>query len=81
MAYLWHAFWWSIGIDTANALLEEMGRQDERSSENKTSLSEPLLAMTDSLNLTQNDAVSSLKCDVPTQLYLGGKLPKLYCDY
>ncbi|KAK9913051.1 hypothetical protein M0R45_036877 [Rubus argutus] len=69
------------GIDTVNDLLEEMGRQDERSSENKTSLSEPLLAMTDSLNLIQNDAVTSLKCDVPTQLYLGGKLPKLCYDY
>ncbi|XP_062001690.1 polyamine oxidase 1 [Rosa rugosa] len=69
------------GIDTANALLEEMGRQEERSSENKTSLSEPLLALTSSLILTQKDAVSSLKCDVPTQLYLGAKHPKLYYDY
>ncbi|PRQ54762.1 putative spermine oxidase [Rosa chinensis] len=69
------------GIDTANALLEEMGRQEERSSENKTSLSEPLLALTSSLILTQKDAVSSLKCDVPTHLYLGAKHPKLYYDY
>nr|XP_011469503.1 PREDICTED: polyamine oxidase 1 isoform X2 [Fragaria vesca subsp. vesca] len=66
------------GIDTANALLEEMGRQEERSSENKTSLSKPELALTSSLNLTQKDAVSNLKCDVPTQLYLGSKQPKLY---
>ncbi|KAL6129954.1 hypothetical protein ACLB2K_068336 [Fragaria x ananassa] len=66
------------GIDTANALLEEMGRQEERSRENKTSLSKPELALTSSLNLTQQDAVSNLKCDVPTQLYLGSKQPKLY---
>ncbi|KAK9015489.1 hypothetical protein V6N11_006594 [Hibiscus sabdariffa] len=52
------------GIDTSKALLEEM-----RKNENTSFLREPLLA------LTESDTVSGLqKCDVPTQLYLSGKL-------
>ncbi|KAA3469516.1 polyamine oxidase 1 [Gossypium australe] len=60
------------GIDTSKAVLEEM-RKDERQNDkqNQNFLLEPLLALT----LTQADAVSGLhKCDVPTQLYLSGKL-------
>ncbi|PPR82343.1 hypothetical protein GOBAR_AA38372 [Gossypium barbadense] len=60
------------GIDTSKAVLEEM-RKDERQNDkqNQNLLLEPLLALT----LTQADAVSGLhKCDVPTQLYLSGKL-------
>ncbi|XVF22923.1 hypothetical protein REPUB_Repub12eG0212600 [Reevesia pubescens] len=66
------------GIDTSKAILEEI-RKDERKIENQNQnqnfLLEPLLALTGSLTLTQTDAVSGLhKCDVPTQLYLTGKL-------
>ncbi|XVF73611.1 hypothetical protein PTKIN_Ptkin12aG0216100 [Pterospermum kingtungense] len=62
------------GIDTSKALLEEMGKED-RKNENQTFLLEPLLALTGSLTLSQTDAVSGLhKCEVPTQLYLSGKL-------
>ncbi|KAG8486439.1 hypothetical protein CXB51_019753 [Gossypium anomalum] len=60
------------GIDTSKAVLEEMSK-DERQNDkqNQNFLLEPLLALT----LTQADAVSGLhKCDVPTQLYLSGKL-------
>lgn len=47
----------------------------ERESESKTFLLEPLLALTGSLTLTQTETVSNLhKCDIPTQLYLRGKL-------
>ncbi|KAK4540642.1 hypothetical protein RGQ29_031826 [Quercus rubra] len=61
------------GIDTSKALLEEIRK--ERKTENQNHLLEPLLALTGSLTLTQADAVSSLhKCDIPTQLYLSGKL-------
>jgi polyamine oxidase len=53
------------GIDTGKALLEEIR------SESQNHLLEPFLALT----LTQADAVSGLhKCDIPTQLYLSGKL-------
>ncbi|BFG20268.1 hypothetical protein CerSpe_065420 [Prunus speciosa] len=73
------------GIETGKALLEEIEKEKERSieSENQTFLLEPLLALTGSLSLTQNDAVSSLKCDIPRQLYLSGKVgvPELYYDY
>ncbi|KAK8491429.1 hypothetical protein V6N13_046026 [Hibiscus sabdariffa] len=56
------------GIDTSKALLEEMGK-NERETENTSFLREPLLAFTES------DTVSGLqKYDVPTQLYLSGKL-------
>lgn len=76
---------WSIGIETGKALLEEIEKEKERSieSENQTFLLEPLLALTGSLSMTQNDAVSSLKCDIPRQLYLSGKVgvPELYYDY
>lgn len=61
------------GIDTSKALLEEI--RNERKIENQNHLLEPLLALTGSLTLTQTDAVSNLhKCDIPTQLYLSGKL-------
>ncbi|GMJ01233.1 polyamine oxidase 1 [Hibiscus trionum] len=62
------------GIDTSKALLDEM-RKHERKNENTSFLLEPLLALTGSLTLTQPDTVSGVqKCDVPTQLYLSGKL-------
>uniref|UniRef100_A0A7N2LCR0 Amine oxidase domain-containing protein n=1 Tax=Quercus lobata TaxID=97700 RepID=A0A7N2LCR0_QUELO len=61
------------GIDISKALLDEIRK--ERKTENQNHLLEPLLALTGSLTLTQADAVSSLhKCDIPTQLYLSGKL-------
>lgn len=61
------------GIDTGKALLEEIRK--ERKSESQNHLLEPLLALTGSLTLTQADAVSGLhKCEIPTQLYLSGKL-------
>lgn len=70
---LWLAFW--TGIDTSNALLEEIRKEKERKSEGQSFLLEPLLALTGSLTLTQTEAVSGLhKCDLPTQLYLNGKL-------
>ncbi|KAG7014256.1 Polyamine oxidase 1 [Cucurbita argyrosperma subsp. argyrosperma] len=63
------------GIDTSNALLEEMRKDKERKSEGQSFLLEPLLALTGSLTLTQAETVSGLhKCDLPTQLYLNGKL-------
>ncbi|KAK4379705.1 hypothetical protein RND71_001567 [Anisodus tanguticus] len=59
------------GIDTTNALLEEMRRDDGRKNESPTFLLEPLLALTGSLTLTQAETVSSLhKCDIPRQLFL-----------
>lgn len=74
--------WWDslllttwTGIDTSNDLLEEMRKDNERKSEGQSFLLEPLLALTGSLTLTQTEAVSGLhKCDLPTQLYLNGKL-------
>ncbi|TQD91610.1 hypothetical protein C1H46_022793 [Malus baccata] len=64
------------GIETGKALLEEMEKEKERTSEseNQAFLLEPLLALTGSLSLTQNDAVSSLKCDIPKRSYLSGKV-------
>ncbi|GAV88458.1 Amino_oxidase domain-containing protein [Cephalotus follicularis] len=63
------------GIDTSKALLEEIRKELEISSESQTFLLEPLLALTGSLTLTQTEAVSNLhKCEIPTQLYLSGKL-------
>ncbi|KAJ6895814.1 polyamine oxidase 1 [Populus alba x Populus x berolinensis] len=63
------------GIDTSKSLLEEMRKQKERESESQAFLLEPLLALTGSLTLTQTEAVPSLhKCDIPTQLYLGGQV-------
>ncbi|MCD7469207.1 polyamine oxidase1, flavin-containing amine oxidoreductase [Datura stramonium] len=59
------------GIDTSNALLEEMRREDGRKNESQAFLLEPLLALTGSLSLTQAETVSSLhKCDIPRQLFL-----------
>eukprot|EP00258_Populus_trichocarpa_P047155 XP_024463174.1 polyamine oxidase 1 isoform X2 [Populus trichocarpa] len=63
------------GIDTSNSLVEEMRKEKERKSESQTFLLEPLLALTGSLTLTQTEAVPSLhKCDIPTHLYLSGKV-------
>ncbi|KAJ0095772.1 hypothetical protein Patl1_17156 [Pistacia atlantica] len=58
------------GIDTSKTLLERI-KEEERNSDSNKFLLEPLLALT----LTQTEAVSGLhKCDIPTQLYLSGKL-------
>lgn len=55
--------------------MEEMRKQKERESESQAFLLEPLLALTGSLTLTQTEAVPSLhKCDIPTHLYLSGKV-------
>ncbi|KAL9404899.1 hypothetical protein Peur_001871 [Populus x canadensis] len=63
------------GIDTSSSLVEEMRKEKERKSESQTFLLEPLLALTGSLTLTQTEAVPSLhKCDIPTHLYLSGKV-------
>ncbi|KAK7375599.1 hypothetical protein VNO78_35506 [Psophocarpus tetragonolobus] len=63
------------GIDTSKALLEEMRREKERKSESQTLLLEPLLALTGSLTMSKPETVSNIhKCDIPTQLYLSGKL-------
>lgn len=66
---------WSIlllhwaGIDTTKALLEEMRR--ERKTENQSFRIEPLIALTGSIPLAQQDAVSNLhKFDIPRQLFL-----------
>ncbi|XP_044490584.1 polyamine oxidase 1 isoform X2 [Mangifera indica] len=59
------------GIDTSKTLLERKKEEERNSENNNNFLLEPLLALT----LTQTEAVSSLhKCDIPTQLYLSGKL-------
>ncbi|OIT40579.1 PREDICTED: polyamine oxidase 1 [Nicotiana attenuata] len=59
------------GIDTTNALLEEMRKDDGRKNESQAFLLEPLLALTGSLTLTQAETVSNLhKCDIPRQLFL-----------
>ncbi|PON74255.1 Flavin amine oxidase [Parasponia andersonii] len=64
------------GIDTGKAIVEEMGKDKERKSENQTFLLEPLLALTGSLTLTQTDTTVSgpHKCEIPTQLYLSSKI-------
>ncbi|PON57535.1 Flavin amine oxidase [Trema orientale] len=64
------------GIDTGKAIVEEMGKDRERKSENQTFLLEPLLALTGSLTLTQTDTTVSgpHKCEIPTQLYLSSKI-------
>jgi polyamine oxidase len=53
-----------------------MRKEKERKSESQTFLLEPLLALTGSLTLTQTEAVptSLHKCDIPTHLYLSGKV-------
>ncbi|XLR56499.1 hypothetical protein S83_007171, partial [Arachis hypogaea] len=62
------------GIDTSRAVLEEMRKEKETEDGSQTQLQEPLLALTESLTMSQSDTVSNLhKCDIPTQLYLGGK--------
>lgn len=70
-------FPYDIGIDTSKSLLDEMRKEKERESAEKsqTFLLEPLLALTGSLTLTQTEPVSNLhKCDIPTHLYLSSKL-------
>ncbi|OVA19420.1 Flavin amine oxidase [Macleaya cordata] len=69
------------GIETSESLLEEMRRVDDdkekggKSMESQTFLLEPLLALTESLTLTQKEAVSDLhKWDMARQLFLNGKL-------
>ncbi|ESW20893.1 hypothetical protein PHAVU_005G023400 [Phaseolus vulgaris] len=63
------------GIDTSKALLEEMRKEKERKSESQSLLLEPLLALTESLTMSKAETVSNIhKCDIPTQLYLSGKL-------
>ncbi|KAG6630298.1 polyamine oxidase 1-like [Carya illinoinensis] len=63
------------GIDTGKALIEEI-RKERKSDQSSNNLLEPLLALTGStLTLTKTETVSNLhKCDLPTQLYLSGKL-------
>lgn len=52
-----------------------MRKEKERNSENQTLVLEPLLALTESLTMSQSDTVPNLhKCDIPTKLYLHGKL-------
>ncbi|XP_006598273.1 polyamine oxidase 1 isoform X2 [Glycine max] len=59
------------GIDTSKALLEEMRKEKE----SQTLLLEPLLALTGPLTMSKPETVSNIhKCDIPTQLYLSGKL-------
>ncbi|XP_073307272.1 polyamine oxidase 1 [Primulina huaijiensis] len=59
------------GIETSNALLEEMTTRKKRRSENQTFLLEPLLSLTGSLALSQPDPRSSLHTiDIPQQLFL-----------
>lgn len=63
------------GIDTGKALLEEIRKENERESESQNLLLEPLLALTGSLTMSKSETVSNIhKCDIPTQLYLSGKL-------
>ncbi|KAL5078079.1 hypothetical protein RYX36_017063 [Vicia faba] len=63
------------GIDTGKALVEEIRKENERESDNQTLLLEPLLALTGSLTMSKPESVSNIhKCDIPTQLYLSGKL-------
>lgn len=47
-----------------------MQKENERNRENQTFLLEPLLALTGSLSLSQTDAVSPVKCDIPRQHFL-----------
>ncbi|XP_075477174.1 polyamine oxidase 1-like isoform X2 [Primulina tabacum] len=59
------------GIETSNALLEEMTTRKKRRSENQTFPLEPLLSLTGSLALSQSDPRSSLHTiDIPQQLFL-----------
>ncbi|CAJ1958893.1 unnamed protein product [Sphenostylis stenocarpa] len=63
------------GIDTSKALLEEMRKENERKTESQTLLLEPLLALSGSLTMSKAETVPNIhKCDIPTQLYLSGKL-------
>ncbi|KZV30938.1 polyamine oxidase 1 [Dorcoceras hygrometricum] len=59
------------GIETSNALLEEMRTGKKRRSENQTFLLEPLLALTGSLTSSQPESRPSLHTiDIPQQLFL-----------
>jgi len=52
-----------------------MKKEKERKTESQTLLLEPLLALTGSLTMSKSETVSNIhKCDIPTQLYLSGKL-------
>ncbi|XP_043690919.1 polyamine oxidase 1-like [Telopea speciosissima] len=74
------------GIDTSKGLLEELRREKGRKKkekemsslelvENQTFLLEPLLALTGSLTLTQQETVRGLqKWDIARQLLVSGKL-------
>ncbi|XP_077218351.1 polyamine oxidase 1 [Tasmannia lanceolata] len=68
------------GIDTSKVVLEAMKKEkEEKKRERKLKRSEfllkPLLALTESLSLTQQEAVSRIqKWDVARQLFLSGKL-------
>ncbi|CAI9769730.1 unnamed protein product [Fraxinus pennsylvanica] len=59
------------GIETSEALLEEIRTEKERNGENKAFLVDPLLAFTGSLALAQPDVVSNLHAfNIPRQLFL-----------
>ncbi|XP_043690920.1 polyamine oxidase 1-like [Telopea speciosissima] len=69
------------GIDTSKALLEEMRKEKEKMEsslelvESQKFLLEPLLALTESLTLTQQEAASTLhKWDIARELFVSGKL-------
>lgn len=64
------------GIDTGESLLEEMRKEKNGKIDSPGFLFEPLLALTGSLSLTQNDAVGGNihKCDIPTRLHLRNEL-------
>ncbi|XP_021736253.1 polyamine oxidase 1-like isoform X1 [Chenopodium quinoa] len=64
------------GIDSANALLEEMMTEKGRKTDSSQPfLLEPLLALTGSLTLPQAEKVSNLhKYELPRQIFLGSNL-------
>ncbi|KAL2936226.1 Polyamine oxidase 1 [Bienertia sinuspersici] len=64
------------GIDSANALLEEMRTEKGRKNDStQPSLLEPLLALTGSLTLSQTENMSNLhKYELPRQIFLGSNL-------
>uniref|UniRef100_A0A803LC14 Amine oxidase domain-containing protein n=1 Tax=Chenopodium quinoa TaxID=63459 RepID=A0A803LC14_CHEQI len=64
------------GIDSANALLEEMTTEKGRKTDiSQPFLLEPLLALTGSLTLPQTEKVSNLhKYELPRQIFLGSNL-------
>eukprot|EP00262_Sarcandra_glabra_P013368 TRINITY_DN3689_c0_g1_i1.p1 TRINITY_DN3689_c0_g1~~TRINITY_DN3689_c0_g1_i1.p1 ORF type:complete len:342 (+),score=28.16 TRINITY_DN3689_c0_g1_i1:48-1028(+) len=68
------------GIDTSNALLEVMKKEKEKNRSHhhrvlKSPFLQPLIALTESLTLTPQDAVSHLqKWDIARRLFLSGNL-------